>query len=70
MQQQSFYEINIKYANAKVVACENLPIGLIFENGKIKGAPIYSGIYVVKALMNTGEVNNITINVSALQRTL
>lgn len=70
MQQQSFYEINIKYTNGDVIECKNLPLGLIFEKGKIKGSPIYSGVYIVEAILNNEEVNNIIINVSQLPRIL
>lgn len=70
MQQQSFYEIKIDYSAGKVVHCNNLPSGLILENGKIKGAPIYSGRYVVEAVLDNYEINNITINVTPLPRTL
>lgn len=70
MQQQSFYEINVKYKASDIAQVNNLPVGLILEKGKIKGAPIYAGVYIVEIILINGEKNYITINVSQLPRTL
>ena len=70
MQQQSYYEVKIKFKDADIVSVNNLPLGMLLEKGVVKGAPIYSGIVVSEFTLSNGDTASITFKVSQLPRTL
>lgn len=70
MQQQSFYEIKLKFSAGTIAEVKNLPLGLVLEKGSIKGAPFYSGLIVSEILLNNGDKTSISFDISKLPRKL
>lgn len=71
-QKGNYVELNLKFRDTDTVVetVSNLPDGLVFTNGKIKGTPLNSGITVFTITTNKNEIIECNIEVPDLVRLL
>jgi hypothetical protein len=69
-QKNAFFEILLSFQDRTVREVTGLPNGLVFELGRIKGVPIYSGQYPITIKLDNGSTVAGIINVSHLPREL
>lgn len=71
-QKNCFIEIDLNFISeeVKIESVGNLPQGLVFENGKIKGTPLNSGIDTIELNTNDGNMISCILEVPNLIRLL
>lgn len=71
-QKGNYVELNLNFKDIDTIveAVSNLPEGLMFINGKIKGTPLKSGITIFSITTNKNEIIECSIEVPDLVRLL
>lgn len=68
IQKNTFVEINMNFADSKLVDCAGLPEGMFIEKTYLKGVPTLSGKYAINIKLDNGSVLSGLIIVPNVQR--
>lgn len=69
-QKMSFFEMALSFTEGRVVNVSALPMGMYYEQGKIKGSPMASGYYPITIHLDTGSMIEGVITVPHVPRQL